>query len=77
MIRIEITGDAEPDLIDIYLYGIERFGQVQAEHNAQMLHSKIEMVAENPSIGSDYSFRARRTAALRKHLAFHLLSTNN
>ena len=56
MTRIEITGDAEQDLIDIYLYGIEHFGLNQAERYSEILQAKIDTIAENPSFGSDYSF---------------------
>ncbi len=56
MTKIEFTGDAERDLIDLYLHGIERFGLAQAERYSKTLHDKIETVAENPSFGADYSF---------------------
>ena len=56
MTRIEITSHAEQDLIDIYLYGIEHFGLDQAERYSEMLHARIDTIAENPSFGSDYGF---------------------
>ena len=56
MTRIEITGDAEQDLIDIYLHGIEHFGLNQAERYSEILHARIDIIAENPSFGSDYGF---------------------
>lgn len=49
--RIEITRDAERDLIDIYLYGIDEFGLHQAEQYNEVLHGRIETVVENPSFG--------------------------
>ena len=55
MAQIELTKDAERDLIDIYLYGIEQFGQAQAERYAIALTSRIDFIAANPSMGSDYS----------------------
>lgn len=55
MTQIELTKDAERDLIDIYLYGIEQFGQAQAERYAIALNSRIDFIAANPSMGSDYS----------------------
>ena len=55
MAQIELTRDAERDLIDIYLYGIEQFGQAQAERYAIALNTRIDFIAENPSMGSDYS----------------------
>ena len=59
MTKIELTGDAERDLIDIYLHGIEHFGRAQAERYAEALNVKIETAAENPSFGADYSFVRR------------------
>ena len=54
--RIEITGDAERDLIEIYLHGIELFGHNQAERYLKMLSNKIDTIAENPGFGIDYDF---------------------
>ena len=48
--------DAERDLIDIYLYGVEHFGQAQAERYAETLNGKMVVAADNPSFGADYSF---------------------
>jgi len=54
--KAELTHDAERDLIDIYLYGIEHFGQGTAERYAAALTARIATAAENPSFGADYSF---------------------
>jgi toxin ParE1/3/4 len=54
--KIEFTHDAERDLINIFLYGIEHFGPVQAEKYAKTLNAKIEMAAEHPDFGADYGF---------------------
>lgn len=56
MIPIELTTEAERDLIDIYLYGIKQFGAAQAERYAQRLMQAIETAASHPSFGVDYSF---------------------
>lgn len=56
MTKIELTLDAERDLIDIYLYGIEHFGHPQAERYAETLNGKMAVAADNPSFGADYSF---------------------
>lgn len=56
MTKIEFTHDAERDLINIFLYGIEHFGPVQAERYTKTLNAKIEMAAEHPDFGVDYSF---------------------
>ena len=56
MTKIEITSDAEQDLVDIYLYGIEHFGVNQADRYSELLHARIGTIAGNPSFGSDYGF---------------------
>ena len=42
--------------MDIYLCGIEHFGQAQAERYAETLNGKMVVAADNPSFGADYSF---------------------
>jgi toxin ParE1/3/4 len=54
--RIDFTHDAERDLINIFLHGIEHFGPVQAERYLESINSKIEMAAEHPDFGADYGF---------------------
>ena len=56
MTNIELTLDAERGLVDIYLYGIEHFGQAQAERYAETHNGKMAVAADNPSFGADYSF---------------------
>lgn len=56
MTKIELTLDAERDLIDIYLNGIEHFGHAQTERYAETLNGKMAVAADNPSFGADYSF---------------------
>ena len=56
MNQIEITNDAEQDLIDIYLYGVEHFGLAQAERYLESLHAKISLAAQHPNFGVDYGF---------------------
>ena len=64
MARAELTHEAERDLIDIYLYGVEHFGPEVADRHAEALSTKIMSAAENPSFGADYSFVRR---GLRRH----------
>lgn len=56
MTKIEFTRDAERDLINIFLYGIENFGPALAEQYLETINAKIEMVAHPPDFGADYSF---------------------
>ena len=54
MTRVKLSHDAERDLIDIYLFGLEHFGVRQAERYLERISSKIELAADNPSFGADY-----------------------
>lgn len=56
MTSIELTTEAERDLIDIFLFGVEQFGVAQAERYSAALIEKIENAAVNPSFGADYNF---------------------
>lgn len=56
MTVIELTTEAERDLIDIFLFGLEHFGAAQAERYSAILMTKIESAAANPSFGADYDF---------------------
>ncbi len=56
MTKIEFTHDAERDLINIFFYGIEHFGPVQAERYLESTNAKIKMAAEHPDFGADYGF---------------------
>lgn len=56
MTKAELTREAERDLIDIYLCGIEHFGPATAERYAETLTARITTAAENPSFGADYAF---------------------
>lgn len=56
MTRVELTADAERDLIGIYLYSVAHFGTAQAERYSETLNARITFVAEHDTVGSDYSF---------------------
>ena len=77
MTRIEITNDAEKDLINIYLYGVEHFGMTQAENYLESIHSKITVAAEHPSFGMDYGFvqKGLRRLESKAHAIYFRSST--
>lgn len=66
MTKIDFTRDAERDLINIFLYGIEHFGSGKAERYLETINAKIEMAAEHPDFGADYGFVIR---GIRRHEA--------
>lgn len=71
MTRIELTKEAERDLINIFLFGVEHFGVVQAERYSSLLTAKIESAAANPSFGADYDFV--RSGLLRYEATSHAI----
>ena len=46
-----LTGRAEQDIIEIYLEGLSRFGEQQADRYHQELTSLFERIALNPQNG--------------------------
>lgn len=78
MSRIEITSDAERDLIEIYLHGIDFFGHNQADRYLKMITNKIEIIAENPSFGINYDsvlHGLRRYESFSHSIYYNLIPT--
>ena len=51
MSSYRLTGQADQDLIDIYLYTLETFGQQQAERYATSMRSCFSLLADMPHMG--------------------------
>lgn len=49
--RIELAEEAEQDLEDIQLYGLQNFGVVRAARYDQALDNAMATIAEHPGIG--------------------------
>lgn len=52
--RCRFTTEADRDLIDIYLEGLEKYGPRQADAYQDILAAKLHTLIANPSFGSDY-----------------------
>lgn len=64
MASVYRTSGADDDLLDIYLFGVERFGRRQAGKYLQDLDDCFSLIAESPRLGR----RADRIARdLRRH----------
>lgn len=50
----KLTEDAERDVIDIYLYTFENFGEAQAEKYSAELFARFAQIANNPTLGKSY-----------------------
>ena len=51
MPEYRLTRQAEADLLDIFLYGLETFGHLQARTYAASVERCLQLLAENPRIG--------------------------
>ena len=60
----KLSNRAEHDLLDIFVFGIEKFGLIQAQIYGQELSNCFEIIAQNPKLG-----REAKTIALgvRRH----------
>ena len=64
MASVHRTQGADDDLLDIYLFGVERFGPTQAARYLEELETCFHLIAENPRLGR----KADRIAKnLRRH----------
>jgi toxin ParE1/3/4 len=54
--RILLTVDAEKDIEEIYCYSVSNFGESQAELYYSGLSKHFTYIADNPNIGSNFSF---------------------
>jgi len=46
-----LSGKADEDLISIYLFTLEEFGETQADAYLYALEERFEILAENPALG--------------------------
>jgi len=51
MKKYKLALQAEKDLLDIFLYGIEHWGVQQAEKYADEMHHCFNTLADNPRLG--------------------------
>ena len=79
MHNYRLTPSAKSDLIEIWNYTVETWGEKQAEKYLQDIEDKLNQLAANPELGRQrpeissgyYSFSAQ------KHIIFYLHSDNH
>jgi toxin ParE1/3/4 len=49
--EFRLTQQADKDLLDIFIYGLEVFGVRQAEHYGDGLNTCFQLLADNPRMG--------------------------
>lgn len=60
----QLTNRAEHDLIDIFSYGIEQFGLIQAQNYSIELANCFDLIVKNPQIGREAKAIAK---GVRRH----------
>jgi len=71
MLRILKQARAEDDLVDIWLYSLEKWGGNQADLYLDKLGEGIISIAHNPAIGKDCGHI--RQGYRRLHVAHHMI----
>lgn len=76
MIVVNTTAKAEQDLLDIWLYTYRTWGETQADRYLDELHRGIRLLAENPTLGSDYGHirHGYRRSSINYHRVFYRYS---
>ena len=71
--KYKLSLQAEQDLLDIFLYGIENWGPRQANNYANELLHCLELIVKNPEIGLDRSdlFEDIKSFAIASHVIFY------
>jgi toxin ParE1/3/4 len=64
---------AKQDLLDIFLYGIENWGQQQADNYANELSHCFELLAKNPDIGLNRPelYKNIKSFTIASHVIFY------
>ena len=78
MHKYRLTPSAKSDLIDIWYYSVETWGEKQAEKYLQDVEDKLNQIADNPRLEKHrpeivlgyYSF------PVQKHIIFYLISNS-
>ena len=68
-----LSKDADADLVDLFLYGLETFGRARADHYRDGLLRCFGLLAENPKLGrraDEFALGARRHEHAR-HVIFY------
>lgn len=76
MLKIHKYTNAEDDLIDIWLYSLNKWGITQADQYIDNLGESITTVAANPDIGTacDYVREGYRKLHVKEHYIFYKYS---
>jgi len=73
MAKIRTQARAESDLIEIWLYSYERWGESQAERYFDELENGINQLARNPELGQrcDHIREGYRCLRINRHVVYY------
>lgn len=76
---VSLTPQAQADLVGIWRYTKLQWDEDQADHYLNHLHSGIELLRKNPTIGFDYSHVSSgyRKLRIKQHQIFYTLDETN
>ena len=67
----QLTGRADADLLDVFVYGLMEFGAAQAERYQGILEHAFQLLADNPRMGR--SAEAIRAGVRRHECGSHVI----
>ncbi len=74
--NIKISKQASNDLEEIWLYTLENWSKTQADRYIKLILNEIDLIAENPTSGKDYS-KIRKgyfCSSIKSHLVFYKIN---
>ncbi len=74
----KLSKEAENDIANIYEYGIEHFGILQAQKYLLEIHDIFQTLADNPDMGRDSSefVSSLKRFNYKAHMIFYLTSSS-
>ena len=75
MFNITKLPRAEEDLIDIWVYGYENWGELQATNYSYQFDECFDLIAQNPQIGTscDHLVQGCRKLVKNRHLIIYMI----
>ena len=73
MLKLSVTPKAESDLIGIWMYTCEEWGDEQADKYLNQLEAGMKRLIDHPSLGADYAhvFPGYRRLQVEHHAVFY------
>ncbi|MGC8518583.1 MAG: type II toxin-antitoxin system RelE/ParE family toxin [Steroidobacteraceae bacterium] len=78
MRTIHVYGSAERDLIDVWRYSFQQWGELQADKYLDELDSGIRKLADHPEIGvkRDYVREGYRVLFVGSHAVYYMVTSD-